>query len=109
LRPCIQPWERINFLYNGDVNICCGDVEGELIVGNIKESSIRQLWYGKRAKEIRKLHVSLAFDTLKVCQVCSGINADWYTDSFTQLREVYERLDPSKKVVEISNASAIVE
>lgn len=108
-RPCIQPWERINFFYNGDANICCGDVEGELIIGNIKESTIQQLWYGKRAKEIRQLHTALDFSTLTVCQVCDGINADWYADALKQQIEVLARLDPSKKVIRISNASAILD
>ncbi len=108
-RPCIQPWERMNFFYNGDVNVCCGDVEGELIIGNIKEKSIKELWFGERAREIRSLHMALDFEKLRVCQVCSGINADWYEDSLRQQREIYERLDPQKKVVGLSNTAPKVE
>ncbi len=107
-RPCIQPWERLNFFYNGDVNVCCGDVEGELIVGNIKEKPIKELWLKGRAKEIRRIHMALDFDKLKVCKVCSGINADWYKDSIRQQREIYEKLDSSRRVVGLSNTTPIV-
>ncbi|MBE9531264.1 MAG: radical SAM protein [Proteobacteria bacterium] len=107
-RACIQPWERLNFFYNGDVNICCGDVEGGLIVGNIKDKSIKELWLEGKSKEIRKKHVALDFEDLKVCQVCSGINADWYENSLKEQKEIYERLEPLKEVVGLSNTSPIV-
>lgn len=107
--PCIQPWQRMNIFYNGDVNICCGDVEGELIVGNIKEQSIREIWHSERVQEIRKKHMALDFDDLHVCLACSGINADWYKDSYKQQVEIYSKLDPDRKVLEINNTSPIVE
>lgn len=94
LRPCIQPWERMNFFQDGKVNICCGDVEGELIVGDVRETSVRDLWLRvPRVREIRRLHHRLQFGTLPVCQACDGISQDYYDRAFAQQKRIYDELN----------------
>jgi radical SAM protein with 4Fe4S-binding SPASM domain len=104
---CIQPWQRLNFNFNGDVNPCCGDVDGELIIGNIKDSSIKELWYGEKIKRIRKIHAQKAVEELPVCVHCDCCNRDWYDQRVKQLREVYHGLDPDIHVVGLEATSPI--
>ena len=107
--PCIQLWQRMNFFHNGDVNLCCGDVTGELCIGNIKEQSIKELWYGTHVKELRRLHTRLDFDTLKLCQRCCASDADWCEKALQDVKEIYAKLDPSKKILRIQNTKIIME
>ena len=86
----------------------CGDVEGELILGDIKKESIRQIWSGKRAREIRQLHSRRQFESLRVCQVCCGINADWAAKALEQQRAILAKLDSTSKVVGLVNTMPIV-
>lgn len=49
---CCTPWRRIHIYSNGDVSLC-QVMEQKSVVGNIKNASLRDLWYSKRAGEIR--------------------------------------------------------
>jgi radical SAM protein with 4Fe4S-binding SPASM domain len=68
--PCSWPFNRIIILTNGDVVICCVDAKGKLIVGNIKNSSIKDIWNGETYERIRSLHLSGNKDKLPLCGSC---------------------------------------
>jgi radical SAM protein with 4Fe4S-binding SPASM domain len=105
---CIQPWQRLNIFYNGDVNPCCGDVNGELALGNIKDFSIKEIWNGKKINRIRNILTSKALDKLPVCLACDGCNGDWHDQALTQLRKVYHRLDPDIYVRELTASTPVL-
>ncbi len=57
-------------LANGDVNACaCRDVEAELIVGNIKEQSLRDIWAGPKIDAIIDAHERGEYPD--VCKRCT--------------------------------------
>ncbi len=57
-------------LANGDVNACaCRDVEAELIVGNVKETPLDEIWAGKEVDALIDRHE--AGDYPDVCQRCT--------------------------------------
>ena len=43
---CMFPFRFFSIYANGDVPICCADLNGEYIIGNILDSSIEELWDG---------------------------------------------------------------
>lgn len=49
---CTTIWanELLPILYNGDAVICCMDWRREVVLGNVKNSSIYEIWNGKRKK-----------------------------------------------------------
>ncbi len=85
LEPVIMPYKRgaCELLYmkpiilaNGKVNACaCRDVEAELIVGDLKESTLWEIWGGKGIEEIIKRHEQ--GDYPDVCRRCS-----WYVSIY---------------------------
>ncbi len=90
-RPCMDLWRRMNFLQDGRVTLCCGDVEGELAVGDIRETSVRDLWHrAVRTRELRRLHHARKFASLPVCQRCDGIDSDAYERAFAQKARIQE-------------------
>jgi len=81
LEPIVKPYKRgaCELLYmkpiilaNGKVNACaCRDVEAELVVGDLKESTLSEIWAGPRIEEIIQRHEHGDFPD--VCQRCT-----WY-------------------------------
>jgi len=65
-------------LANGKVNACaCRDVEAKLIVGDLKESTLAEIWEGKAIQEIIERHERGDFP--EVCQHCT-----WYISIYNQ-------------------------
>lgn len=57
-------------LANGDVNACaCRDVEAELVVGNVKETPLSEIWAGKGIDDLIDQHE--AGDYPDVCKRCT--------------------------------------
>lgn len=79
--PCFEPSHFIGIDYNGSVTPCCNirsDYTGhqEYILGNIRDSSIRDIFHSERAETFRKLLSSAASKEYpkeypKPCTYCS--------------------------------------
>lgn len=52
-RPCPAPFKTPCIMWDGTVTVCCFDGMMNLNLGNIKEHPLSDIWYGKRADEIR--------------------------------------------------------
>ncbi|MBU1864369.1 MAG: SPASM domain-containing protein [Candidatus Omnitrophica bacterium] len=54
---CRSIWrdEMIHILFNGDVILCCMDWKREVVVGNVREQTIEEIWNSKQYGEIRKI------------------------------------------------------
>ena len=53
-KPCKDIYHQIGIYWNGDVVPCCYDVDGKEIMGNLKESSLKEIWSNDRYVEFRK-------------------------------------------------------
>jgi radical SAM protein with 4Fe4S-binding SPASM domain len=51
--PCPFSWQYVAVQWNGDVVPCCRDYNGELVMGNIKNESLKSIWNGASYKEFR--------------------------------------------------------
>lgn len=52
--PCEAVYRTINILWNGDVVPCCFDLNGLLIMGNIKEDHLANIWNNAKFVELRR-------------------------------------------------------
>lgn len=50
---CSLPFTQLGILWNGDVTMCCLDYDGDLVVGNIKDSSIETMLNSEAANRVR--------------------------------------------------------
>jgi len=55
---CSSPWKKLMIWANGDVCPCCTFAGKDLYVGNIHESSLKQIWDSEHMREIRRALVS---------------------------------------------------
>lgn len=72
---CNEPFNRMVVLSNGDVGCCCPDYDGKLVVGNMHEENISEVWNGKRLNEVRKMHIHHNFN-ISPCNECSVITQE---------------------------------
>jgi radical SAM protein with 4Fe4S-binding SPASM domain len=68
--PCPQIWQRLMVCWDGEVRMCCGDWEGEIVLGNVKESTIYELWHGEKLNRIRELHANNRCNEIPACARC---------------------------------------
>jgi len=69
--PCSRLMNQIYILFNGDVILCCADWKNEVILGNVKENTISEIWNGKKRMEYVQAHLAGRFNDLKLCDVCN--------------------------------------
>jgi len=70
--PCVSLWDNPVILWNGDVTVCCVDFEGELVVGNIKNQSLKKIWRGSEIGNLRKIHINRDFRKIPICYKCNS-------------------------------------
>jgi radical SAM protein with 4Fe4S-binding SPASM domain len=71
-KTCHQLWERMAIYWNGDVAICGNDVNGDQVVGNLRDHSIREIWLGDKMTWIKKIHKEGQLQKISLCEFC-----DW--------------------------------
>lgn len=71
-KTCHQLWERMAIYWNGDVTICGEDLNGDYVVGNLRDQSIREIWSGNELNRVRKLHKEGQYRKIPLCEFC-----DW--------------------------------
>jgi radical SAM protein with 4Fe4S-binding SPASM domain len=72
---CSTPITTFNILYTGDVILCCDDFSNKMILGNVNESTIKEIWNSKKYKEIRKMLYNGEREKISVCRTCSKISS----------------------------------
>lgn len=69
--PCFNLWNNMYVAFNGDVGICCVDYNHKLIVGNVKDDSLLNIWNSEPYKRYRKLHRQGKVNKIKYCRNCT--------------------------------------
>lgn len=67
---CSVLWERMTVFWNGDVSVCCEDIDGDFILGNLKENSIHEIWNCDALSAVKKIHLKKEFQELPFCYQC---------------------------------------
>ncbi len=68
---CAHPFKSICFLYNGDVSLCCMDMEGKIIFGNIMEDDLSDIWNSPKMLKYRYYNLINRRDLLTPCKNCT--------------------------------------
>lgn len=73
--PCRQLWEFLYVSWNGDVMPCCMDVFKKLKLGNLRNSSLQQLWDSSFLQGIRRIRLQERYEEIPLCSHCGNW---WY-------------------------------
>jgi len=84
---CPQPFLRAMVRHNGDVLPCCSSHGMKLVIGNIHESSLYEIWNGDRAAMIRD-RVNDPENQPEACQKCrQGSTKNFNLEEYSRLLE----------------------
>jgi radical SAM protein with 4Fe4S-binding SPASM domain len=68
-KPCIEPFKSCCILSDGTIVPCCMDVNGEMPLGNIANSSFEKIWLGN---QYNRLRIQMLDRTIKKGSICDG-------------------------------------
>jgi radical SAM protein with 4Fe4S-binding SPASM domain len=69
--PCISLFGTCIVNVHGEVTMCCADVTPKVILGNLNNDSISQIWHGNKLKELREIHLSGRRRDIPLCDGCT--------------------------------------
>lgn len=69
--PCFNLWTSMFITFNGDVSVCCVDYNHKLIIGNVNDGSLLELWNSHAYKQYRKLNREGRINKIKHCSNCT--------------------------------------
>ena len=81
LYPCSIPWTSLTVMSNGKVCLCCRDLEGEVILGDLNKQTISEVLDSKEMDKIRNLHLKGEGDKIDLCKNCDSLyraNLNWW-------------------------------
>jgi radical SAM protein with 4Fe4S-binding SPASM domain len=68
--PCSLLWERMYVWFDGVVNPCDFDYKSKLMIGNLNQSTVKELWNSERFKELRLKHLNGFRHNVTPCDRC---------------------------------------
>jgi radical SAM protein with 4Fe4S-binding SPASM domain len=70
---CDLLYHKMYILYSGDVVLCCMDWRRQVILGNVREQTLREIWDGEKYHHFRRLHEEGRSEELDLCATCSYV------------------------------------
>jgi len=70
---CPFPWNAQVIFWDGAVLPCTQDFFGEFIAGNVKDSSLKEIWNGESMRHLRKKLAEGSIAELKACSECDRV------------------------------------
>lgn len=86
-RICPQPFYQMVIHSDGTVSPCCTDYDKRLIVGDIKEKSLREIWNGEQYRALRQCILREDLKEGMICQNCTFPSCGASTD-ITPYKEI---------------------
>ena len=70
---CARPSKELVIGYNGIVPLCCADTAWKEVMGNIRETSLKDIWFSDFFKEVRKKLAAGDRSCTDICKVCDAL------------------------------------
>jgi len=67
---CHNLWNRMTVFWDGRVPLCCMDVDGDYIIGNLRNQSLEEIWNSPMLLAIKKRQKEKQFHMLPLCKHC---------------------------------------
>ncbi|MEO7192885.1 MAG: radical SAM/SPASM domain-containing protein [Vicinamibacterales bacterium] len=66
--PCYRMWLTFTVLWDGRVSLCCADYDGRNVLGDLRTSTIAQIWDGPAYRAVRRQHLESGGP--EICRSC---------------------------------------
>jgi len=71
---CARPLTEMVVGYNGVVPLCCADGLWKITLGNVRNTSLKDVWFSAKFKEIRESLLKGDRSCTEICRVCDALN-----------------------------------
>ncbi len=66
--PCYRLWLTFTVLWDGRVSLCCADFDGRHVLGDLRTSTIREVWNSPAYRAVRRQHLESGGP--EICRSC---------------------------------------
>jgi radical SAM protein with 4Fe4S-binding SPASM domain len=70
-KTCLRPFHAVVVKSNGDVVLCCADMYGDVVMGNVAENRLEEIWNSDKFGEYRSRLATNTRKGLLLCETCS--------------------------------------
>lgn len=81
---CSQPFERLVISAGGEVYPCCSPIGTDILLGNIHDSSLQEIWRSKTENNLRKMMKDRTWSNFPVCNQCLVSTFDSHSNNNPQ-------------------------
>ena len=71
-KQCPQLWQRLVVAWNGDIHPCCVDWASKGILGNIKNTTLKEVWHSAQERYLRFCHKNNIAGIAEPCKYCDN-------------------------------------
>lgn len=68
--PCPQLWQRLTIAWDGTVYSCLGDNACRDPLGNVRDTTLYDIWHGEKMNRLREMHGRYEADDIEKCSHC---------------------------------------
>jgi MoaA/NifB/PqqE/SkfB family radical SAM enzyme len=70
-----EEMHKLTIFWDGWCSFCCSDVNGQMIVGDLHNESLQEIWHGEKIEKYRKLIAAEKHWNLPLCKDCRDLGA----------------------------------
>jgi radical SAM protein with 4Fe4S-binding SPASM domain len=68
--PCSEVFNVLSINWDGSVSACCADYDKKMVVGDLKKTSLIEIWKSRKMQNYRKILGEMKHDTFEICRTC---------------------------------------
>lgn len=70
LKCCPEVFDKLSVNWDGTVSACCADSDNKMIIGDIKENTLLEIWNSDEMNNYRKILSEKRYDEIELCKTC---------------------------------------
>lgn len=67
---CPEVFDKLSVDWDGMVTACCWDYDHKMVVGDVRNSSLEEIWRSERMNRFRSLLADMRHDEIQLCSTC---------------------------------------
>jgi len=71
-KPCIKMRDEMFFYTDGSAVLCCWDIAGRAVIGNVNKASVLEIWNGAERRRLAELLARGERDRILLCSRCDA-------------------------------------
>ena len=67
---CPEVFDKLSINWDGKVTACCADYDEKMVIGDVMESSLNEIWNSEKLNYYRSLLADMRHDDIELCRMC---------------------------------------